>query len=87
MKIKQFVSKHKIALSVLAGTITGSSLGLYARRKIDQQPVFNSVGDTLLYMTPDQVISMMSEGSGHIAYDTPQGQIRVTIMEDQNDQN
>lgn len=84
MKIKKFVRTHKIALSVIAGSITGTTLGLYHRKKIDEQPKLASLSDTIHYMSPRQVRAILTEG-GHVEFETEHGNVKVSIMEDQNE--
>ncbi|UVK59325.1 hypothetical protein SEA_PHEROBRINE_42 [Gordonia phage Pherobrine] len=78
MKIKQFVSKHKIGLSVVAGALTGSAFGVLAKIKLDRDN--NEIVN--IYMTPHQAGLLISEAGGHIRYDTPAGRIHVSIEDD-----
>lgn len=78
MKIKQFVSKHKIGLSVTAGVLTGLTLGTATRVKLERE---NQEALTL-YMTPHQAGLLISESKGHIRYDTDFGKVYVSIEDD-----
>lgn len=78
MKIKQFLSKHKIGLSVAAGVLTGLTLGTATRIKLERE---NKEALTL-YMTPHQAGLLISESKGHMRYDTDYGTIYVSIEDD-----
>lgn len=77
MKTKNFIARHKISLSVAAGAVTG----LLARKLATKT---KNVADEIveLYMTPQQVSMMVFEGGGHVHFNTPAGQVNVSIMDD-----
>lgn len=77
MKIKNFIARHKIAVSVAAGAVTGVLV-----RKLERKT--RNVADELveLYVTPQQVAMMVYEGGGHVRFDTPSGQVNVMIKDD-----
>ncbi|QFP94923.1 hypothetical protein SEA_OHMYWARD_41 [Gordonia phage OhMyWard] len=78
MKIKQFLSKHKIGLSVTAGVLTGLTVGTAARIRLERE----NNESLSLYMTPHQAGQLISEAGGHIRFDTDRGSIQVSIQED-----
>lgn len=77
MKIKTFIARHKIAISVAAGAATGVLM-----QKVGKKT--RNVADEIveLYMTPQQVSMMVFEGGGHVRFDTAAGQVNVSIMDD-----
>lgn len=77
MKIKNFIARHKIAVSVAAGAATGVLV-----RKLERKT--RNVADEIveLYMTPQQISQIIFEGGGHVRFDTPAGQVNVSIQED-----
>ncbi|QEQ94343.1 hypothetical protein HWC66_gp40 [Gordonia phage Chikenjars] len=71
--IKKFVSKHKIVLSVVAGTLTGSVLGSLAQKKTD----------LALTLTPSEVTTWLANaGEGHITFETSRGPIGLWLVDD-----
>ena len=77
MKIKNFIARHKIAVSVVAGAATGVLV-----RKLELK-TRNAVDEIIeLYMTPQQVSMLVFEGGGHVQFNTPAGQVNVSIMDD-----
>ncbi|QAU06272.1 hypothetical protein SEA_RICKMORE_38 [Gordonia phage Rickmore] len=73
--VKKFASKHKIVLSVIAGTVTGTVLGSLAQKKVES--------DISLTLTPSEVMTWLGNaGEGHITFSTPQGQIGLWLVDD-----
>ncbi|QGJ90387.1 hypothetical protein HWC81_gp41 [Gordonia phage Crocheter] len=73
--IKKFASKHKIVLSVVAGTVTGTVLGSLARKQ--QQ------NDIHLTLTPKEVLEWLSNaGEGHITFESSRGPIRLWLIDE-----
>lgn len=71
--IKKFASKHKIALSVVAGTVTGTVLGSLARNQHDIH----------LTLTPKEVLEWLSHsGEGHITFESSRGPIRLWLVDE-----
>ncbi|QKY79433.1 hypothetical protein SEA_OLGASCLOVER_41 [Gordonia phage OlgasClover] len=71
--IKKFVSKHKVVLSVVAGTLTGTVLGSLAQKK----------SDLALTLTPSEVTTWLANaGEGHITFETSRGPIGLWLVDD-----
>lgn len=77
MKIKNFIARHKIAVSVAAGAATGVLV-----RKLELK-TRNAADEIIkLYVTPQQVARLVFEGGSHVQFNTPAGQVNVSIMND-----
>lgn len=72
--IKKFVNKHKIGLSVIAGTVTGTVLGSLAGTRSH---------DVHLTLTPKEVLEWLSNaGEGHITFESSRGPIRLWLIDE-----